>query len=145
MRKSFSTQSSPKLRSVKLFCHVYSDIKVAALNGELESCLRVLHKLESNLWVPFLLQVRDDALADETRCLDDLQHLFIVSLDKSEFESILGGVNVQHFRLGGTIQAVYTPGFDSDKVHCLVECSDDAIVSERTLALSSKVFDLPTH
>lgn len=83
----------------------------------------------THLRVPLLLEVRNNALTDEVRILDDLKHLVIIPLDQSHFKSVFGGINVKHFRLCLPVKAVYVPTLDLGKVNCLIQRTNDSVVT----------------
>lgn len=57
MGQSFRAESAPQIGAVQLSSHLDGNVKVTALQRELETGLRVLHELQRNLWVALLLQV----------------------------------------------------------------------------------------
>ena len=75
-------------------------------------------------------------MTDETRVLDDLQHLFVIPLYKGKLKPILCGVDVEDLGFRSSIQTVYTSRLDSNKVNRLVESPDDPVVSDAILALA---------
>ena len=62
--ESLGTESVPIIGAVQFAGHLNSDFKVATLKSKVETGLWVLDELQGNLWVPLLLQIRDDTLTD---------------------------------------------------------------------------------
>lgn len=84
---------------------------------------------EAHLRVPLLLEVRNNALTNEVRILDDLKHLIIIPLNQSHFKPVFGGIDVKHFRLCLPVKAVYVPTFDFGEVNCLIQRTNDSVVA----------------
>lgn len=68
-------------------------------------------------------------MTDKTRCLDDLEHLIIVSLNQRQLEPVLCRIDFQNSGLGTAVQAVDVPALDLDEINSLVEGADNAIVT----------------
>ena len=84
---------------------------------------------------PFLLQVRDDALPEERRRADDVQHLLVVVLEERELEAVLSRVEGDGARAGGAVEAVGGLALDAGEVDGDVEGADDAVVAIGDLTL----------
>lgn len=84
---------------------------------------------KTHLRVPLLLEVRNNALTNEVRVFDDLEHLVVIPLDQSHFKPVLGGVDVEHLRLCLPVKAVYVPTLDLGKVNCLIQRTNDSVVT----------------
>lgn len=93
--KRLGAQPRPELGPVQLLRHLDGDLQVPALDRKLKPRCRILHELECNLGIAFLLQVGNDGLADQTRVLDDVEHFLIVPLDQRQLEAVFGGVDLQ--------------------------------------------------
>lgn len=135
--------------------HLERNIEVAALEGEVEARVLVLDEMKRNLQphtrqdgLPFahrrgsthlrealLLQVRDDALADEVARLDDLQDLVVVVAHERKLEAVLGRIDRDGARARVAVEAVDRLAFDARKVHGLVERTNDAVVAVRQRVL----------
>jgi hypothetical protein len=137
------TKSGPHILPVDLSGHLGCHLQVAAFDGEIESGLRILDKVEGNLGVSLLLQVPDNALTDEIAAADDLKHLVVVLSDKGKFESVLGRVDGDGPRLGGSVQAVDNLPLDSGEVDGLLERLDDTIVTCRQPCPELAMLDSP--
>ena len=61
------TQTFPNILSVDGPSHFERHGEVATFDCEIEAGLLVLHKVESDLGVSFLLEIADDALTDKVR------------------------------------------------------------------------------
>ena len=129
VREGFCAKACPKVRSIKLLGHLDRHVEIAALDRELVPGLGILYELQGDFGVAFLLQVRDDALAHETRILDDLQHLLIIALDERQLESIFCRVDIQDFGLSGSVKTVYASCPNFHEVDRLIQSSHDAIVA----------------
>lgn len=106
-----------------------SDGQVAAFDGKIKSRHGVLHEVQSNLGVTLLLEITDDALADQVRGSDDLKDFIVVLLDERELESVLCRINSDGPRLCLSVQAVHGRALDSSQVHGLFERLDDTVVT----------------
>lgn len=129
MCKSFGSQSAPEVGTVQLPGHLDGHRQVSALQSQIETGLRVLNELQGNLWVSLLLQIRNDALTNQARSLDDLKHLIIVALDQGELEPVFSGVDFKGTGLGVPVKAVHTPALDANKVYGLVKGANDTVVT----------------
>ena len=95
--KGLLGQTLPALRSVNRCCGFQCNIKVPTFDSEVKTSVFVLNEVKSDLegqnedtrtLIPgiaylreaLLLQVCDDALANQVRSLDDVQHLLVVIL-----------------------------------------------------------------
>lgn len=146
MSKSLCRKSAPQLRTIKLLGHINCDIEVTAFNSQLKSSPRILHELQGNFGISFLLEISDNALANQTRRLDEVKHFIVISLDEREFEAILSRVNFQDPRLRVAVQAIHVSSLDPDEVHGLVQSSHDTIVPTRLSTLENSKLsntDLP--
>lgn len=81
------------------------------------------------LRVPLLLEVRDNALTNEVRVFDDLEHLVVIPFDQSHFKPVLGGIDVKHLWLCLPVKAVYVSTLDLGEVNRLIQRTDDSVVT----------------
>ena len=129
VRQCLGTETLPKLGSVELFGHLYGNIEVATLNRKLKSSLRVLHKLESNLGVALLLEVRDDALTDQAGSLDNVEHLIVMALDQRELETVLCRVDCEDLGLRSPVEAVDTLALHTNQVDGVLKSANNTVVA----------------
>lgn len=122
-------QSDPNILPVHSPSHLQCYLKIAALDGQVESGLLILHEVKRDLGVTLLLQIPDNALADKIAVSDDLQDLVVVLPDQSELESVLGRIDGDGTRLGGAVETVDDLALDASEVDRLVEGFNDAIVT----------------
>jgi len=136
MGQSLSSKSAPEVRTVQFTGHLDGNLKIAALEGQVKASRRVLNELQGNLRVALLLKIGDNALTNQARSLDNLQHFVVVPLNQGELESVLGGIDLEDLGLGVPIKAVHVSSLDTDQVYCLIKSADDSIVTvERRLEL----------
>jgi hypothetical protein len=81
------------------------------------------------LWEALLLQISDDALAQQIRRANEIQDFVVVVTDEREFESIFGGINGDGTRPGRTIQAVHGLALDASQIHRVVEGANDPVIT----------------
>jgi len=72
------------------------DLDVAALDGQVEACALVAHKVQRHLREALLLQVRDDGLPREPRAPDHGQHRVELPLQQRQLEHVLRRVHLQN-------------------------------------------------
>lgn len=85
--------------------------------------------MESDLGIPFLLQVGDDALSDQVRVANDLQDLVVILLDQGQLEPILGGVDLNGARASSAVKTVYCGSLDAGKVDWLLQSLDNTVIT----------------
>lgn len=129
MSKRLGGQSRPKLGFIELLRHLHRDIKVTTLDGKLEASLRILNELQGNLRVALLLQIRDNALTNKTRILDDLQRFLVITLDKCHLESVFRGIDIQDLWLGISIETVHVACFHPNKIDSLIEGPNNTVIA----------------
>lgn len=86
-------------------------------------------RFKTHLRISFLLEVRNNALTNEVRVFDDLEHLIVIPLDQSHFKPVFGWVDVKHLRLCLPVKAVHIPTLDLGKVNSLIQRTDDSVVT----------------
>ena len=62
----------PYVLPVDSFGHLERDLEISTFDGEVESRLLILYKVQSDLGVSLLLEVTDDALSDQVGGPNDL-------------------------------------------------------------------------
>lgn len=129
MSQGLSSESVPEVRAVQLASHLDSNLQIATLKGQIETGLRILDELQSNLGIALLLQVRNDAMTHHARGLDDLEHLIVIPLDQRQLELIFDGIDGKDSRLGITVEVVQAAALDAHEVDSLVEGANNAIVT----------------
>lgn len=122
-------QPRPNIFPIHCPGHLKRNLQVTALNREIEPCLLVLHKVERNLGVALLLQVPDDTLTNQVGSSNDLEYLIVVLANERELESVLGWVDSNSARLGGSVETVHDLTLDASEVNGLVERLDDTIIT----------------
>ena len=106
--ESLLRKTLPALRPVNSLRSIQRHVQITALDSQIEASIFVLYEMKSNLYnasenrdvklsnsvahlgEALLLQVRDDALAEEVRCPDDVQHLLVVVAEQSKLETVFG-------------------------------------------------------
>lgn len=113
--------------------------KCSAICRERLTAIKLAHIFRHHLRESFLLQIRDDALTQERRSLDDIQHFFVVVFEKSELESILSWVEGDGARAGRAIETVDSFSFDTGQVDWVVQCADHTMITATTSVSMVKV------
>ena len=109
--ESLLRKTLPALRPVNRLRSIQRHVQITALDSQIEASIFVLHEMQSNLYnvsenrdvklsisvahlrEALLLQVRDNALAEEVRRPDDVQHLLVVVAQQSQLEPVFRGVD----------------------------------------------------
>jgi len=81
------------------------------------------------LWETLLLQVGDNALAQQIRCTDEIQDFVIIVADKRKLESIFCGINSDGTRPSRAVQTVHNLALDSSQVDWVVKGANDPVVA----------------
>lgn len=131
LTKSLLCQLDPALLLVHDLGSLETDFQVAAFQSQLEPGLVLTHKVQGNLGVALLLQVRNDRLSDKVRVANDLEDLVVVTLGQCLLEAVLGRVNGNGAGLAITVQAVDVLALDARQVDGLIKRTDDSIVTKR--------------
>jgi hypothetical protein len=76
-----------------------------------------------------LLQIGDNALAQQTRSTNEIQDFVIIVADESKLESILCGVNGDCTRPSRAVQTVHNLALDSSQVNWIVKGANDPVVA----------------
>jgi hypothetical protein len=125
------------------------NIQVSTFNSKVESRIFVLNEMECNLQSsqlvsnqdqhqnkklahlgePLLLQVGDDALAQQCRCANDVKHFLIVIAQQRKLESILSWIECDCPWTCRAIQAVDSLAFDTCKVDWVIQSANYAVVT----------------
>ena len=124
-----STQSRPHVFTINRTGHLDRDRQVAALNGQIESGLRILYEVQRDLRVSLLLQIPNDTLADKIGVANDLQHLIVVLPDECKLETVFSRINGNGARFCGPIETVDDLPFDSSQVYGLIKGFDNTVVT----------------
>jgi hypothetical protein len=81
------------------------------------------------LWEALLLQISDDALAQQIRRANEIQDFIVIITNEREFESIFGGINGDGTRPSRTIQAVHSLALDTSQIHRVVEGTNNPVIT----------------
>ena len=76
-----------------------------------------------------LLQVCDNALAQQTRSTNEIQDFVIIVTDKRKLESIFCGVNGDGTRPSRAVQTVHNLALDTSQVDRVVKGANDPVVA----------------
>jgi hypothetical protein len=76
-----------------------------------------------------LLQVGDNALAQQTRSTNEIQDFVIIVTDERKLESIFCGINSDGTRPSRAVQTVHDLAFDSSQVDWVVKGTNDPVVA----------------
>jgi hypothetical protein len=76
-----------------------------------------------------LLQISDDALAQQIRRANEIQDFVIIVTDERKLESIFCGVNGDSTRPGGTVQAVHSLALDTSQIHRVVKSANNPVIT----------------
>ena len=82
-----------------------------------------------NLRETLLLQISDNALAQQTRSTNEIQDFVIIVTDERKLESIFCGVNGDGTRPSRAVQTVHNLALDASKVNWVVKGADDPVVA----------------
>jgi len=107
-------------------------LNVSTLQRKSESRLLIFDEVKGHFGVAFLLQVRNDWLADKLGIAHHVQHFVILAVDKCQFELVLSGVNAENTRTTLTVQAVDVVSLDTCHVDRQVQCSNYAMIAIQT-------------
>ena len=138
-------QTLPALRSVDLFRCLHCHFKVTTFNGKLKSSVCLLHEvkrdlmmgehhthtgiLRTYLWESLLLQVTNDALSQKVRVLDDVQHLFVIVLEKCKLEAVFGGVKCDCSWPSRAVETVDSLALDASEVNGIIEGAYNTVIA----------------
>ncbi len=78
---------------------------------------------------PLLLQIGDNALAQQTRSTNEIQNFVIIVTDERKLESIFCGVNSDGTRPSRAVQTVHDLALDSSQVDWVVKGANDPVVA----------------
>lgn len=93
-----------------------------------------------------LLQIRNDALTKKSRCADDVQHFFVIVLQKCKLEAVFCWVEGYGARSGRAIKTMDCLPLDSCEIDGVVESTDNTMVSDDIgLNTIDKPLPLNTH
>jgi len=76
-----------------------------------------------------LLQVGDNALAQQTRSTNEIQDFVIIVTDERKLESIFCGINSDGTRPSRAVQTVHDLALDSSQVDWVVKGANDPVVA----------------
>ncbi len=76
-----------------------------------------------------MLQIRDNALAQQIRSTNEIQDLVIIVTDERKLESIFCGVNSNGTRSSRAVQTVHDLAPDSSQVDWVVKGANDTVVA----------------
>lgn len=133
------SKSVPGFRSTDRLGSLKCNLEVAALDGEVEASRLVLNEVEGDFWVALLLEVGDDALADEVGRSDDVKHLIVVLPDQGELEPVLGRIDGNRLGLCRSVETMDNLALDSCKIDRLVQGLDNSVVAVDDQAIQSDV------
>lgn len=85
--------------------------------------------MQGDLRVALLLQVCDDALADEVGRPDDVEYFIVVLTDERELKAVFGRIDGDGLRLCGAVEAVENLALDTGEVDWLVKGLDNSVVA----------------
>lgn len=77
------------------------------------------------------MKIRDDALTQERRSLNNVKHLLVVVLEQSQLETVFRRIEGNGPGTSRTIQAVCRLSFDTGEVYRVVQGADDTGVPVR--------------
>lgn len=126
--------SHPAFRTIDRLRRLDRNLQVATLDRQVEPRRLLLDKMQGDLRVAFLLQIGDDALADQVGRSDDVQDFFVVLTDESELEAVFSRVDRDRLRSCVAVEAVNGLAFDAGEVNRLFERLDDAVVAVRIIS-----------
>jgi len=75
----------------KIFMKNY--LEISTLKCQTKPSLFILHKMQCNFRVAFLLQEGNDRLANQIGASHHVQHFVVAAVNQSQFEAILSRVN----------------------------------------------------
>ena len=84
--------------------------------------------MQSNFWIPFLLQVGDNGLPNELGSSDHVKHFVVLSVDKRELEFELGRIDAQHAGAAFSVQAIDAVSLDSGDIDGKVERTNYSVI-----------------
>ena len=131
--QSLLRQPIPTLRPVHSPRHLHRDFQIPTLDRQIEPRILILHKMERNLRESLLLEVGDDALAEQVRRPDEVQDLVVVVPDERVLEAVFGRVDGDGAGAGGAVEAVHGFAFDAGEVDGVVEGADYAVVAVQVM------------
>lgn len=76
-----------------------------------------------------MLQVGDNALAQQTRSTNEIQDFVIIVTDERKLESIFCGINSDGTRPSRAVQTVHDLALDSSQVDWVVKGANDPVVA----------------
>jgi hypothetical protein len=76
-----------------------------------------------------LLQIRDDALPEQSRSANDIQHLLVVVLKQRELEAVLRRVEGDGPGACRTVQTMHCLALDAGQVYRVIQRADYAMVA----------------
>lgn len=86
------------------------------------------------------MQIGNDALPQQVRILDDVQHFLVVILDQGQLEAILGRVKVDGAWTRRAIETVDGFALDASEIDRVIEGADNTIITEMERKLESGRF-----
>jgi hypothetical protein len=111
--------------------------------------------MKTNLREAFLLKISNDALPQQRRRADNMEHLVIVVTQERKFEPVLGRVERNCARACRSVQAMSGLALDTGEVDGVIKCADHAMVTRdvdrsatwklvegRSVPLRQAVFDM---
>lgn len=88
------------------------------------------------LWEAFLLQVSDNALAQQSGGANDVQHFIVVVAQKREFEAVFGWIECDGAGPCRAVETVHCLSLDTGQIDRVIESADHAMIT----VLSMSVF-----
>ena len=76
-----------------------------------------------------MLQVGDNALAQQIRCTNEIQDFVIIITDESKLETIFCGIDSDGTRPSRAVQTVHDLALDSSQVDWVVKGANDPMVA----------------
>ena len=96
---------------------------------EYVSDTRLEYTSTAHLGETLLLQISDNALAQQIRSANKIQDFVIVVTDERELKSIFCGVNGDGTRPSRTIQTMHNLALDASQVDRVVEGANDPVIA----------------
>ena len=79
-----------------------------------------------------LLKIRNDALPQESRSTNNMQHLLIIVTQQCEFETVFGRIECNSPRTRRMVQAMCNFSLDAREIYGVVERANHAVVPRIT-------------
>lgn len=85
--------------------------------------------MQSNLWVPLLLQIADNGLSNQLLRFHDIEDVFVPLVHQGNLEEVLRGVDGEFASVALTVHVAEKVVLDSSEIDWVIERANDAIIA----------------